>query len=342
VTRATQFLVTGGTGFIGRHVVRALLGRGARVRLLARSEPKARALFDSSVEVVRGDLLDAASVRAACRGAELVVHIGGVYRFGRRDSRLLLATNRDGTEHVLAGAWACGAAKVVHVSSAGVLENFHEPICERDFPARVSAREHYRHSKWLAELVALRWAKAGLPVTIVSPTCPIGAGDDKPTPTGRMISDLLAHRFPFAARTALNIVDVGELADGILAAAERGRPGQRYILGHHNVWLRDFLEIVARDSGLPAPRVVLPWPVLAIGGVIGEAVGDTRLCWETARHCRKRQFFDLNKAREELGWSAQLPLETSVRAAMTWFRRSKQPETAAGEAGLVGSNATVS
>ncbi len=317
----SQCLVTGGTGFIGRHVVGALLARGGKVRVFCRSRRKAEALFGDSVEIIVGDLLDRDRVEQACHGVTLVFHLGGAYQFGRRVREQMLLTNLRGTENVLEAARASRCEKVVHVSSSGILANKHALITEDDFPAYVSPAEPYRHSKWLAERAALEWAKRGLPVTIASPTSPLGAGDDGPTPTGGIVADFLDGQFPFATRTALNFVAVTELADGLLALAAHGRVGQRYILGHHNLWLDDFLRVLERCTTIRAPQRNLPWPLIAAAGGFGELAGASRLCWETARCARKRQFFDTRKAGEELEWKARLPIETSARASIAWFQR---------------------
>ena len=300
-----QCLVTGGTGFIGRYVVRRLLAHGAKVCVLVRSREKAERLFGEAVEVVND-----------CRGVDVVFHVAGTYQFGRRAAAEMLATNVEFTQRCLDAAWRARVERFVHISSAGVLAGD-----EHGFPEYVSPREPYRRTKWLGELVALAAAKRGLPVTIGSPTSPLGAEDETPTPTGRIVTDFLRGRFPFSTRTALNFVDVAELADGILALAERGRTGERYILGHHNIWLTDFLRVLERSAEVPAPRHELPWPVIAIAGGIGETLGTSRVCWETARAARKRQFFNLRKAADELGWQGRVPLEVSLRAAVAWFCR---------------------
>jgi dihydroflavonol-4-reductase len=306
----SQCLVSGGTGFIGRYVVRRLLARGAKVRLACRCPEKARRLFGDTVEL-----------RADCRGVDIVFHLAGVYRFGRPFAAAMLEANVRLTEQLLEAARAARVERFVHLSSSGVLGANGALITERDFPAHVSPREPYRRSKWLGELAALSAARRGLPVVVGSPTAPLGAEDEAPTPTGRIVRDFVAGRFPFSTRTAINFVDVGELADGILALAERGRIGERYILGHHNVWLTDFLRLLETCAGRPAPRRELPWPLIAAAAGLGELIGASRLCWETARGARKQQFFDLRKASDELGWRAHLPLETSARAAVAWFRR---------------------
>jgi dihydroflavonol-4-reductase len=305
-----QCLVTGGTGFIGRYVVRALLERGAKVRLLVRSPEKAHRLFGNQVEFGN-----------ECRGINVVFHLAGTYRFGRRAAGEMFETNVRFTERLLDSAWRAHVERFVHISSSGVLSSNGVLITESSFPRDVSPREPYRHTKWLGELAALAMAKRGLPVVIGSPTAPLGAEDEVPTPTGRIVRDFVAGKFPFSTRTAINFVDVAELADGILALAEHGRIGERYILGHHNIWLTDFLQILERCANRPAPRRELPWPVIAAAGSIGELAGTSRVCWETARGARKRQFFDLRKATDELAWQPHRLLEASAREAVNWFER---------------------
>ncbi len=311
-----ECLVTGGTGFIGRYVVRRLLDRGAKVRVSCRSQAKAHRLFGDAVEIVTD---------STCQDIDIVFHLAGVYQFGRRATEEMLAVNVRGTELLLEAAWNARVDRFVHISSSGVLTGSVAPISERDFPEEVSPREPYRCSKWLGERAALAAAARGLPVTIGSPTSPLGAEDEAPTPTGQIVKDFITGRFPFSMRTALNFVDVTELAEGILALAERGRIGERYILGHHNVWLTDFLAILERCAGQPAPRWELPWPVVAVAAGLGEAFGSSRVCWETAQAARKRRFYDLRKADDELGWHGQMPIETSARVAVAWFQRSSVP-----------------
>jgi dihydroflavonol-4-reductase len=318
---SAQLLVTGATGFIGRHVARRLLQRGARLRLFCRSAPKARRLFGESAEVFAGDLTDDGRVAAACRGADVVIHLGALYQFGRPLRRQLDAVNRRGTETLLAAARAAGAARFVHVSSSGVLEGRGERLTEQDFPARVSRLEAYRRSKWLGERAALQAARDGFPVTIASPTSPLGAGDEAPTPTGRIVKDFLAGGFPFGARVAINYIHVDDLATGILAVAEHGRTGERYLLGHHNVWLTDLLRLIGHCAGRPAPEYRLPLALIGLAGAFGELAGSSRVCWETAAHARRRQWFDFRKSADQLGWQPVIPLERTVAEAVAWFAR---------------------
>jgi len=315
-----QFLITGGTGFIGRHVVRRLLVQGASVRLFCRTPEKARRLFGDQVEIARGDLCDRASIAAAIPGCNTVIHLGAAFQFGRKARRVNDETNVRGTKYLLEAGERSGIQRFVHVSSCGVLEGRHGLLSERDFPSDVGTRESYRRSKWLGEMAALEAARRGVPVTIASPTSPLGEGDEAPTPTGRIVQDYLRGRFPFSARVQLNFIHVADLAEGVLAVAERGQTGERYLLGHHNVWLDEFLRVLARITNRPVPRFTLPQPAITLAGAIGEALGSERICRETAAHARRRQWFDFSKAAGELGWSARTPMEAIALEAVQWFQ----------------------
>jgi dihydroflavonol-4-reductase len=320
----TQFLITGGTGFIGRHVVYRLLDRGATVGVFCRAPEKAHRLFGNRVEIFRGDLRDRASVAEALRGRRAVIHLGAAFQFGPAARRVVGETNVRGTEHLLEAAERSGVERFIHVSSGGVLEGGPGLLTERDFPNHVPHHEPYRRSKWLGELAALSAAQRGVPVTIASPTSPLGEGDEGPTPTGRIVVDYLRGRFPFSARVGLNFIHVGELADGILAVADRGRIGERYLLGHHNVWLREFLQALGRATNRRAPRFPLPRAVIALAGTVGSAIGGERICRETAAHARRRQWFDFSKASRELGWNPRRSLQSIADESVRWFETAER------------------
>ncbi|HTS17667.1 MAG TPA: NAD-dependent epimerase/dehydratase family protein [Verrucomicrobiae bacterium] len=317
---ATQFLITGGTGFIGRHVVHRLLDRGADVAVFCRNPEKAQRLFGRRVEIAPGDLRDRESVAEAVRGCRVVVHLGASFQFGPTARRAMNDTNVRGTEYLLEASARSGVRRFVYVSSSGVLEGAPGLVTERNFPTYVPRYEGYRRSKWLGEVACLEAARRGFPVTIASPTCPLGEGDETPTPTGRIVLDYINGRFPFSARVGLNFVHVGELAEGILAVADYGGIGERYLLGHHNVWLQEFLQAQARVTNRPVPRFTLPQGAIVLAGIFGEAVGSNRVCRETASHAGRRQWFDSSKASRELGWSGQIPLHTVVEEAVHWFQ----------------------
>ncbi|HSI82409.1 MAG: SDR family NAD(P)-dependent oxidoreductase [Candidatus Methylacidiphilales bacterium] len=347
-----QALITGGTGFIGRHVVRRLARMGMPVRVLARRPESATRLFPQhagSVEVIAGDLRDARDVARAAAGVESIYHIGGLYGFGPGPARDAETVNLDGTRHVMEAALLHHTPRVVHVSTAGVLRPCRQragsdrqppEMTEEDFPDQPGWGERYKRSKWMAERLALDYAAQGLPVIIASPTCPIGAEDEGPTPTGRIIKDFLGGRFPMVSRTGLNFLAVEDLAAGLIRAAERGVPGRRYILGGKNLWLREFLELTARITGRQAPGFSAPWLLVLAAGLAGEAAGSLgldaggwsdRVCLETALTARRCQFFDTTRTQRELGWKPEIPLERAVREAVAWFETGAAGPHAAAE-----------
>jgi dihydroflavonol-4-reductase len=304
------------------------------VRILARHRSKAKSLFGDDVEVMVGDLGDPVSLDQACHDAEVVYHIAGSYRFGLRHRRELWRVNVEGTENLLRSAMAAGTGKVVHLSSAGVLKKIPGPtlgtalLDENDFPADSPRFSPYKSSKWHAEQRVLSWMRKGLPVTIASTTCPIGRGDETPTPTGRMVQDFLDQRFPFYCRAGLNFIGVGDLSEGLQCVAESGRIGERYLLCHENLWLKDFLDLLAEETGLVAPGICLPnWLIRLVG--CGGEVGNffnardvcARACLETALQAGQVQFFSNAKARDELGWKPTVSIQESIHEAVGWFRR---------------------
>lgn len=324
MTQSQTILVTGGTGFIGRHTVRALLGEGRRVRLLCRQPAKARALFGDAVEILPGEVLDEEALRSACREAVVVLNIAGQYSFGASQRATMWRTNVDGTERLMAACAAAGVKRVVHCSTAGILTPNGEAPEPPAFPDRPPFGCHYKRSKWESERRALEWARRGLPVMIASPTALLGPEDERPTPSGRMVTDLLAGRFPCCSHTGLNIIAVEDVAAGLVAVAERGRAGGRYVLADRNIWLVDLLRVVGRIANVKAPRVILPWPVVALAGLAGEAwarltgSGDERLCLETAHMARRRQFFNAAATIAELGWRPRKSLEETIAASVAW------------------------
>jgi dihydroflavonol-4-reductase len=334
---APQSFITGATGFIGRTLTRSLLARGEGVRILARSAAKARALFGDQAEIVVGDLADAGALARGCRGIERVYHVAGSYRFGLRHRRELWSTNVDGTENLLRAAQGAGVARVVHLSSGGVLERRDGAgpvlLTEDDFPARAPRWSAYKNSKWHAERRALAWAARGLPVTIASTTCPIGRGDEAPTPTGGMIRDFLRGRFPVSCRTGLNFIGIDDLAGGLQQVAAAGRPGERYLLSHENMWLKDFLQQLALETDRTPPAFCLPDGLVRLIGAVGEVAdlvgsrgGTARVCLETALQASRRQFFSNAKARRELGWEPARPIGDAMRDAVAWFRDEAEVE----------------
>ena len=319
-------LVTGGTGFVGAHVVRALLCRGREVRALVRPGSRRDNLAGLDVEIVEGDLRDAASLEAAVAGCRLLFHCAADYRLGAPDPEELYCTNVEGTRAILAAAEAAGVERTVYTSSVGAL-GLHPDGRPADEDTPVTLDDmigHYKRSKFLAERVAEEWSERGLDVVIVNPSTPIGELDIKPTPTGQIIVDFLKGRMPAYVDTGMNLVDVRDVAEGHLLAAERGRSGRRYILGCRNMSLREMLEHLAAITGRRAPRLRLPhWIPLAAAHAAEAAAKATGrapgLTVEAVRMSQYRMYFDAKRAVRELGMPQSSVVEALERA-VEWFR----------------------
>jgi dihydroflavonol-4-reductase len=319
-------LVTGGTGFVGAHVVRALLARRRSVRCLVRPSSRRTNLEGLDVEIAIGDITDPASLAKAIAGVVNVYHCAADYRLYTTDPQALRASNVAGTDNVMRLASYAGVRRVIHTSSVGALglSSNGAPADESTPVTADSMIGHYKRSKFEAERVAEAWAAKGLPVVIVNPSTPVGEYDVKPTPTGRMIVDFLNRRMPAYVETGLNLVDARDVAEGHLLAAERGRIGEKYILGNRNMTLKEILDTLARLTGLPSPGMRLPhWIPLAAAAVDTFAARWTgrtpRVPLEGVRMSRHRMFFDSGKAVRELGLP-QTPVEDALARAVAWFR----------------------
>ncbi|MBV8200736.1 MAG: NAD-dependent epimerase/dehydratase family protein [Acidobacteria bacterium] len=326
----SRTLVTGGTGFVGAHLVRALLGRGAAVRCLVRpAGPPGRRvdlLAGLPVEIAAGDLRDPASLRAAVAGCDAVYHCAADYRLFTPDPAEMIAANVTGTDNLLAACAAAGVSRVVYTSSVGALGLAASgKVADERTPVTLDAMiGPYKRSKYQAERVAEQWAARGLPLVIVNPSTPVGEGDVKPTPTGQMVVDFLRRKFPAYVDTGLNLIDVRDVAQGHLLAADKGRPGERYILGNRNMTLKEILDTLARLTGLPSPRLRVPhWLPLAAAHLASAAAGLTgkppRVTPEAVRMSRHRMFFDAGKAVRELGLP-QSPVDAALERAVAWFK----------------------
>jgi len=319
----TAFL-TGATGFVGGHVLEALLARGERVRCLARDPSR----LGPGAEVVPGDLRDTAAIRRAVRGCDVVYHCAADYRLWVPDPLPMYESNVDGTRNVLAAAAEAGVRRVVYTSTVGALglRADGEPGDERTAVRLEDMVGHYKRSKFLAERVAEEWSAKGVPVVIVHPSAPVGERDAKPTATGRMILDFLRGRIRAYVDTGLNLVDVRDVAAGHLLAADKGRPGEKYILGNANRTLDEILAMLAQISGMPRPRVRLPhWVPLAAATLSTRwaewSGGQPRIELDAVLLARHRMFFDASKAVRELGLP-QTPVEQALERAVAWFREA--------------------
>lgn len=318
-------LVTGGTGFVGANIVRELLLDGASVRVLARKGSDRRGLDGCAVEFVDGDLLDPASVRAAVVGARDVYHAAADYRLWAPDPRALYRTNVDGTRHVLEAAAEAGARRIVYTSTVGAV-GIPKDGTPGDETTHVSLDDMagaYKSSKFLAERVAEELAARGAPVVIVNPSAPIGPWDVKPTPTGQMIVDFLKGKMVATVNTGLNLVHVRDVARGHLLAAQRGRVGERYILGNCNLTLLEIFRLLAALTGIAAPRFRVPYGIAWLGAAGMEAVAmvtrrPPQVPLTAVRMARKRMYFSSSKAIQELGLP-QTPVELALGDAVRWF-----------------------
>lgn len=326
-------LVTGGTGFVGAHLVRALLAEkraeGAsdvpQVRCLTRRGSDRENLAGlSGVEFAEGDLLDPESLSRAVDGCARVFHCAADYRLWTQDPSDLYRVNVDGTESLLQASQRAGVARFVYTSSVGALGLLSDGTpADEDTPVTLEDMVgHYKRSKFKAERSAESFV-GEMAVVIVNPSTPVGELDRKPTPTGQMIVDFLRRRTPAYVRTGLNLVDVKDVAQGHLLAADRGQPGEKYILGGENLTLKQIFDTLAELSGHPSPRVRLPHAVpYAVAAV---STGLSRfthkppmVSLESVRMARKLMFFSTRKAEEKLGYRSG-PTRIALRRAVDWF-----------------------
>ena len=322
-------LVTGGSGFLGSAVVRALIARGSRVRAIVRSSSPPDNLAGLGCEIVAGDLTDRESLAAALRGVRYLFHVAADYRFWAPDPSVILRVNVDGTCSLMREALSAGVERIVYTSSVAALKiaGATSPVDETSPLSPDEAIGAYKRSKTLAErAVEEMIARDRLPAIIVNPTTPIGPRDIKPTPTGRILLDAARGRIPAFVDTGLNFAHVDDIAEGHLLAFEHGRIGERYILGGENVLLRDLLAAIAGLSGRRPPRISLPrtplYPLAYGAEAIARLTGkEPLLTLDGLRLARYRMFFTSAKAERELGYRSRPYLE-GVADALTWFRKA--------------------
>ena len=318
-------LVTGGTGFVGSAVVRALLQAGLAVRVLVRPASDRGNLADLPVETVLGTMEDAPSLARAAAGCRYLFHVAADYRLWVPDPAAMFRANVEGTRDLMNAALAAGIERVVHTSSVATLGHVAGGSADEDTASRIEDMiGPYKRSKYAAEAVVLGLvAERGLPATIVNPSTPVGPRDRKPTPTGRLILEAARGRMPGFVDTGLNIVHVDDVAAGHLAAAESGGVGERYILGGQNMALAEILAEVARVAGRRPPRLRVPYGVasaVAVGAefaarVTGRAPFITR---DGVRMARKKMYFTSAKASRELGYRPR-PARAAIADAVGWF-----------------------
>jgi dihydroflavonol-4-reductase len=321
-----RVFITGATGFVGGHVARQYASGGASLRLLTRQTSRLDSLTGIDAEMVTGDLREPEKLRSALTGCDALVHVAADYRLWVRDPKQMYSANVDGTRELLKLAREVGVQRVVYTSSVatmgfkadGTIVNEESPVALTDMIG------HYKRSKFLGELEAIQAAKAGQHVMILNPTTPIGPGDAKPTPTGRIIVDFLNKKFPAYVDTGLNLVDVNEVARMHVVALERGTPGERYILGGENLTLKQILDRMSAITGLPSPTMKVPHAV-AMGfaffdeTLTGKIRGkEPRATVEAVRMGKKMMFASSTKAERDLGFHVS-PVYPALRAAIDWF-----------------------
>jgi dihydroflavonol-4-reductase len=322
-------LVTGGSGFLGSAVVRALIARGSRVRAFVRSSSPPDNLAGLGCEIVAGDLTDRKSLAAALRDVRYLFHVAADYRFWAPDPSVILRVNVEGTSSLMREALSAGVERIVYTSSVAALKvaGATSPVDETSPLAADEAIGAYKRSKTLAErAVEAMILRDNLPAIIVNPTTPIGPRDIRPTPTGRILLDAARGRIPAFVDTGLNFAHVDDIAEGHLLAFERGRIGERYILGGENVLLHELLAAIAGFTGRRAPRLKLPrrplFPLAFAAEAIARLTGkEPLLTVDGLRLARYRMFFTSAKAERELGYRSR-PYQEGVADALTWFRKA--------------------
>ncbi|HTM11820.1 MAG TPA: hopanoid-associated sugar epimerase [Bryobacteraceae bacterium] len=324
-------LVTGATGFIGWHVARQLLQRGQRVRALVRDPVRsAKALAElagigTEIETVPGDLRDEDSLARAVGGCGTVYHVAADYRLWTPRPEEMYRSNVDGTRSLLSAAQKAGVEQCVYTSTVGCIGIRKGELGSEDTPAGLKEmRGPYKRSKFLAEQIALQFAGQGFPVVIVNPTAPVGDHDFRPTPTGKIVVDFLRGAMPAYLDTGLNVVYVGDVAAGHLLAGERGRVGERYILGGENLTLQQIFGKLEEVTGKQAPTMRIPYAVAYAAGVASTGWAsltgqEPRAPLDGVRMARKKMWVRHDKAARELGYSAR-PAVEALRRAAEWFQ----------------------
>jgi len=319
--------VTGATGFVGSHVARVLADSGADLRLLMRPTSRTDNLESlRSAERVVGDLRLPDSYRQALEGCDACFHVAADYRLWMRDPREMYRINVEGTRNLIESAVQAGVRRIVYTSSVATIgfTNSGQPADEASPVTLKDMVGDYKRSKFIAEEIALAAARRGVNIVVVNPTAPVGEQDIKPTPTGRIIVDFLKRKFPAYIDTGLNLVDVADVARAHIQAFERGRAGERYILGSENLTLKQVLDKLSAITGIPAPSVRVPIAVAMIAGMVDTAINgylrnrEPRATVDSVRMARKKMWASSAKAERELGYRP-LPVEPALRRAVEWF-----------------------
>ncbi len=320
-----KVLVTGATGFIGGNLARELWRRGDDVRALVRPGSNRLTIENTGIAPIEGDILDRQSVDRAVEGCEAVFHVAAAYTFWSRDPAGVSRTNVAGTLNVLEAARQAGVSRTVYTSTVGTVGLVKDGLGDEETSLDPkSLHGHYKRSKFQAEQEALALAAAGMPLVVVNPTAPVGPWDVKPTPTGKMVLDFLRRKIPAYLKTGMNLVDVADVVDGHILALEKGKSGERYILGNRNVSLKEIFDILSAQTGLPAPRIRVPYWLVVGAGYADRFVEGTLLRREPAipvegvLASKTPAYVSCEKAVKELGLP-QRPIEDALKQAADWF-----------------------
>jgi dihydroflavonol-4-reductase len=335
-------LVTGASGFVGSHVARLLAERGEPVRVLLRPTSRTHVLEGIACERVIGDLRRPEDLETVLRGVRRVFHVAADYRLWSRDPADIYCNNVEGTRNLLSAARHAGVERFVYTSTVATVAVPTEGGGLPDESTRASLEQmigHYKRSKFIAEREVMAAAEDGMPVVIVNPTTPVGPGDWKPTPTGKIVVDFLNGRMPAYVDTGLNVVAVEDVAAGHLLAAERGKPGERYILGGRNMTLQEILAELAWITGRAAPRVRIPHAVAMAAACVDTAISrllrrEPHIPLEGVRMARHKMFVDSSKAERELGFQAG-PIAAALERAVRWYEGHGYVRGVGGEASAV-------
>jgi dihydroflavonol-4-reductase len=340
-SRPRKALVTGASGFIGSNLVKILIDQGVQVRALVQAGVPLQNLDGLPVEQVTGDLLDEASLERALDGCDTLFHLAAIFAYWLPDPTQMYRVNVEAVQVLYEAALAAGVKRVVHTSSIAAVgtKRGREPADETTPFNNWDTADHYVFSKYVGELEAVRFAQRGLPIVVVNPAFPFGAGDIVPTPTGGLIQRYVSGQNPFVFRGGFNAVHVKDVAWGHWLAALRGKPGQRYILGGHNVTYREFADTVAGIAGVKPPKWEMPTSMFAKVGKVLEWVADNVTHKPPAvvdrglRYTADRFLFvDSGKARRELGYEPR-PFEEAIAEAVEWFKTGRAQKLGAAARG---------
>src|ERR1700688_5085863 len=317
-------LVTGAAGFLGSHVARQLVARGEDVRVLVRASSSNRAISDLSLEYVTGDLRNQSSLARAMNGVQRVFHVAADYRLWSKNPQDIYDSNVGGTKNLLAAARQANIKKLIYTSTVATIAVDRPALPNELTEARLDEMiGHYKRSKWMAEQEVLQAAKDGLPVVVAMPTTPVGPWDWKPTPTGKIIVDFLTRKLPGYVETGLNFVGVEECAAGHLLVSEKGKPGERYLLGAENLTLKQVLDILAKITGLRAPTLKIPHGValsVAYANTVFSRLTfrEPQIPIEGVKIARHKMFVDFSRAQRELAFRPG-PVEAALERAVRWY-----------------------